>query len=357
MRALWLVLNWMLQTVVTRCSSRWISRTDSRLPVSGRTIENAATASPLAASSPSWAAANEACCGVVHQRADQVPAPALPEVGRRTGVEHVEAGQGCHPVECVQCRLPLTVTRVDDPDGAKELPAGPHGEGEPCHLLVHPGDQHRARRRVDGLEVCIEGRRLDLLQGEGCDAAQLVHRLARQGGVTEYPAERIHDAGRAVGERRRRVGERVEVPEPDPGDGICSRPHHRCPGQGHQPRPGHVVRCHQDGQAVLDCCGTKPFHGCPVGFDDHGGRVAVGRPVHQLVEIGRAAGQADGQDNAVVHAGPFVQGVVHQDVRDGVVEVFRRGVGVHQIGLHQLDAVRQPDHRAVEITLIRPKSA
>ena len=85
--------------------------------------------------------------------------------------------------------------------------------------------------------------------------------------------------------------------------------------------------------------------GSPVGLDDHCGRVAVGRPVQQLVEIRRAAAEPDGQDDPVVDARPFVQGVVHEHVRDGMAEVVRRGIGMHQIGLHELDAVRQPDQR------------
>ena len=118
---------------------------------------------------------------------------------------------------------------------------------------------------VDDLEVRVEGRRLDLLQGEGGDAAQLVDGLARQGGVAKDPPERVHDAGGAVGDRRGGVGERVEVPEPDPGDGIRGRTHDRCPGQCHQPRPVRVVGCDQDREAVADRGRPQLLHGKPRG--------------------------------------------------------------------------------------------
>ena len=36
-------------------------------------------------------------------------------------------------------------------------------------------------------------------------------------------------------------------------------------------------------------------------------------------------------------------GIVHQNVRDRMFEVFRCGIGVHEVGLHQLDAIGEPD--------------
>ncbi|WP_454698548.1 hypothetical protein [Arthrobacter humicola] len=77
--------------------------------------------------------------------------------------------------------------------------------------------------------------------------------------------------------------------------------------------------------------------------------------MQQLVEICRASGQADGQDDAVIDIHPFVEGIVHEDVRDGMAEVLRCGVGMHQIGLHQLDAVRQAYNGALKIALCQAR--
>jgi len=88
-----------------------------------------------------------------------------------------------------------------------------------------------------------------------------------------------------------------------------------------------------------------------MGLDDHCGRVAVRGPVKQLVKIRRTAHEPDGEDDPAIDAGPFIHGVVHEYVRDGMSEVVRGGIRVHQIGLHELDAVGQSHDGGVEIGL------